>query len=112
MHEMAIAESILNIALDYAENNNATKIDVITLKIGDMSGVEMEALNMAFKILTKDTIAEESKLIVHRVPIIAICNKCGKEFHIDHYNFFCPECDGILILKSGRELQVESLDIT
>ena len=111
MHEMAIAEGILNIAFDYAEQNNASKITKITLKIGDMSGVELEALNMSFDVLIKGTIAEGAELIVNRIPIIGQCNKCGKEFHIEQYNFFCPECDGVLILKSGRELQVESLDM-
>ena len=108
---MAIAEGILNIAFDYAKQNLASKITKITLKIGEMSGIELEALNMSFDVLTKDTIAEGAELIVNRIPIIGQCNKCGKEFHIEQYNFFCPECDGILILKSGRELQVESLDI-
>ena len=111
MHEMAIAEGILNIAFDYAEQNKASKISRITLKIGDMSGVELEALNMSFDVLTKNTIAEGAELIVNKIPIIGQCNKCGKEFHIEQYNFFCPECDGILILQSGRELQVESLDM-
>ena len=111
MHEMAIAEGILNIAFDYAEQNKASKISRITLKIGDMSGVEIEALNLSFDVLTKDTIAEGAELIVNHIPIIGQCNKCGKEFQIEHYNFFCPECEGVLILKSGRELQVESLDM-
>ena len=111
MHEMAIAEGILDIAFDYAEKNNSKKINKITLQIGEMSGVEIEALNMSFEVLTKETIAENAELIINKIPIIGQCNKCGKEFHIDHYNFLCPECDGILILKSGRELQVESLDM-
>ncbi|MBR1729904.1 MAG: hydrogenase maturation nickel metallochaperone HypA [Selenomonadaceae bacterium] len=112
MHEMAITEGILKIAFDYADQNHSTKINKITLKIGEMSGVEIEALNLAFEVLTKNTIAENAELIINRVPIVGECNKCKKTFHIDHYNFFCPECDGILILKSGRELQVESLDLS
>ncbi len=111
MHEMAIAEGILKIAFKYAEENHAAKISKITLKIGDMSGVEVEALKMSFEVLTKDTIAEGAELVINNIPVIAQCNKCGKEFQIKNYNFFCPECDGILILKSGRELQVESLDM-
>ena len=111
MHEMAIVEGILDIAFDYAKQNQASKITTITLKIGEMSGVEIEALNMSFDVLTKDTIAEGAELIVNRIPIIGQCNKCGEKFQIEHYNFFCPQCDGILILKSGRELQVESLDM-
>ena len=46
VHEMAIAEGILDIAFDYAEKNNSKKINKITLQIGEMSGVEIEALNM------------------------------------------------------------------
>ena len=111
MHEMAIAEGILNIAFDYAEKNKASKITKVTLKLGEMSGVEVEALNVSFDVLTKDTIAEGAELIINRIPLMGKCNKCGKVFHIEQYNFFCPECDGILILQSGRELQVESLDM-
>ena len=111
MHEMAIAEGILDIALDYAKKNNSSKINSITLKIGEMSGIEIEALNMSFKALTQNTIANDAELIINRIPIVGKCNKCNKVFTIEHYNFFCPECDGILILQSGREMQVESLDL-
>lgn len=111
MHEMSIAEGIFNIAMNLANENQCTKINRITLKIGEMSGVEVEALNLSFEVLTRQTIAEDSELIINKVPIVGECNKCHKEFQIEHYNFFCPECEGILILKSGRELQVESIDM-
>lgn len=101
----------MNIAFDYAEKNHASKITKITLKLGEMSGVEIEALNVSFDVLTKGTIAEGAELEVNRIPLIGKCNKCGRTFHIEQYNFFCPECDGILILQSGREFQVESLDM-
>ena len=40
------------------------------------------------------------------------CTKCGKEFHIEHYDFWCPECkDGVLKTISGREMQVEYLEV-
>ena len=110
MHEAALAESILKIAFDTAEKNSAKKISAVGLKLGDMAGVEIEALNLSFKILTKNTIAEGAELKINRVPIRATCNKCGKSFEVSHYNFFCPECDGILILQSGRELLVEFVD--
>ena len=110
MHEAALAESIIKIALDVAAENNSKKISAVGLKLGDMSGVEIEALNFSFNILTKKTIAEGAELKINRVPISAKCNKCGKVFTISHYNFFCPECDGILILQTGRELLVEFVD--
>ena len=110
MHEMSLAEGILKIALDVAADNHAKKISAVGLKLGDMAGVEVEALNFSFNILKRNTVAENAELKINRVPITAECNKCGKNFVVEHYNFFCPDCDGILILKSGRELLVEFID--
>ena len=110
MHEAALAEGILKIALDVAAQNNSKKISAVGLKLGDMSGVEVEALKLSFDVLIRGTIAQGADLKISRVPIRAKCNKCEKVFTVSHYNFFCPECDGILILQSGRELLVEFVD--
>ncbi len=110
MHETSLAEGILKIALDVAAENHADKISAVGLKLGEMSGVEVEALTFSFDVLKKNTVAENSTLKINRVPITATCNKCGKNFQVERYNFFCPECEGVLILKSGRELLVEYVD--
>jgi len=110
MHEAALAEGILKIALDVAAENNSEKISAVGLKLGEMSGVEVEALKLSFEVFSRETIAQGADLKIIRVPIRAKCNKCGKVFTVSHYNFFCPECDGILILQSGRELLVEFVD--
>ena len=112
MHEVGLAEGVLDIALDYAQRNDAKRIAEVTLLIGDMAGVEKDTLEFAFDSIKKGTIANDAKLVMHTAPIVGRCQKCGKEFHIDHYDFFCPECsDGVLELISGRELQVESLEV-
>ena len=110
MHEATLAENILNIAFEAAEQNHAEKILAIGLTLGEMAGVEVEALNLSFDVLKKNTPADGAELKIKRVPIEATCNKCGKTFRLEGYNFFCPECDGILILQSGRELLVEFVD--
>lgn len=110
MHEATLAESIIKIAVDVAEKNKAKKISAVGLKLGEMSGVEVEALNLSFEVLSRGTLAEGANLKIERVPIQAKCNKCGKIFKLESYNFFCPECEGILILQSGRELLVEFVD--
>ena len=110
MHEASLVEGILKIAFEVAADNHAEKISAIGLKIGEMAGVELEALRFSFDFLKKNTIAENAALKIKRVPIIARCNKCGKIFNVAQYNFFCPECDGILILQSGRELLIEFVD--
>ncbi len=112
MHEMAIAEGILDITLDYARQNDAEKIGEIGLLIGEMSGVEPEALDFSFRMIAKGTMAEGALLKLKKVPLIGKCSKCGREFHVEHYNFWCPECkDGVLGIISGREMQVEYLEV-
>lgn len=110
MHEAALAESILKIAADTAAANHANKITAVGLTLGEMAGVEVDALNFSFDVLKRGTIAESAVLKINRIPIRAECNKCGRAFVVERYNFFCPECGGILILKSGRELLVEFVD--
>lgn len=110
MHEATLAENILEIALEAAKQNHATKIFAVGLKLGELAGVEVEALTMSFDVLKKNTPADGAELKIKRVPIQATCNKCGKSFRLANYNFFCPDCDGILILESGRELLVEFVD--
>ncbi len=112
MHEMAIAEGILDIALDYAKQNEAMRIGEIGLLIGEMSGVEPEALEFSFRMIAQGTMAEGANLKLKQIPLMGKCNLCGKEFHIRHYNFWCPECkDGVLAILSGREMQVEYLEV-
>ncbi|MBQ1890244.1 MAG: hydrogenase maturation nickel metallochaperone HypA, partial [Selenomonas sp.] len=55
MHEMALAEGILDIALDYAKQNEAKRIAEVGLLIGEMSGVEQESLRFSFDMLVKGT---------------------------------------------------------
>lgn len=110
MHEATLAENILDIALDAARQNHAAKIFKVGLTLGEMAGVEVEALTLSFDVLKKNTPADCAELVIKRVPIAATCNKCGKTFKLERYNFFCPECDGVLILKSGRELLVDFID--
>ena len=110
MHEATLAENILNIAIDAARQNHAEKIFKIGLTLGELAGVEVEALTLSFDVLKKDTLADGAELVIKRVPIKATCNRCGKTFRLERYNFFCPECDGVLILQSGRELLVDFVD--
>ena len=112
MHEMALAEGILDIALDYAKQNEAKAIREVGLLIGEMSGVEVESLTFSFDMLVKGTTPEGAELKIKHVPLMGKCSKCGREFHVEHYDFWCPECkDGVLKTISGREMKVEYLEV-
>lgn len=111
MHEMAIAEGILDIARDYAAREKAARVTRIGLLIGAMAGVEEEALRFCFASLAQGTPAGEAALSVTRVPLTGRCGACGHEQPVEGYNFVCPECGGALAIVTGRELRVEYVEM-
>ena len=111
MHEMAIAEGILDIALRYAKDNDASKIAEVGLAIGELSGVESESLLFCWESITADSAAEGARLVLRRVPLRGCCRECSFEAKIEKLNFICPRCGGTMELVQGRELKVEYLEV-
>lgn len=109
---MSIAEGILDIALDYAKQNNAARIGKVALRLGEMASVERESLAFCWETVRQGTIAERAELAIEDVPLIGRCTSCGAEGHVERYNFICPACKaGVLEIISGREMQVAYLEM-
>ena len=84
MHEMSIAEGILDVALD----------------------------TFCWEAVTKGTPAEGSRIEINTIPIEGKCLDCDKTFPVENYKFICPHCDSHFVQTiGGRELQVTSMDI-
>lgn len=112
MHEMAIAQGILDIVLDTAARHEAAKVVRIKLQVGAMTEVEPEALKFCFAALAAETPAEAAELEIETTPLVGRCRDCGREFAVERFCFLCPGCGsaGVEII-SGRELRVEHLEV-
>ena len=114
MHELSVTEEILKIAVRHGQQNGAKKIVRVYLAIGDLSDLIDEWVQRYFDYLSKDSIAENAKLEIERVPITVLCDKCNKPFEVDKIkmDFHCPVCGekGAELLK-GREFTVKSIEI-
>lgn len=112
MHEMAIAQGILDIALTANQQEGGGRITKIKLHIGEMTGVEPDALLFCFGALAAGTAASEAKLDIEVIPLAGRCDNCGKEFPIERYRFVCPSCQSVKVETiSGRELAVDHLEV-
>lgn len=111
MHEMAIAEGILDIALSHARANEAQRIERIHLLLGELSGVETEALTLAFSSLVRGTIAEQAALTWTCVPLSGRCHDCGKERALRPQDCLCPDCGGGMEFTHGREMRVDYIEM-
>lgn len=112
MHELSIMASVLEMASDQARQAGANKLCTLTLRIGDLSGVVPEALEIAFEALSVGTMAEGGSLHLERVPARFWCQACAHEFTAGQSFALCPSCDQPCgDLRSGRELEITSLEI-
>ncbi len=105
-------ESALSTALDEARRAGASRVHVVRLRIGTLSGVVPEALQFAFEALTPGTAAEGATLAVESVPARFWCRICQREFQSDDILEGCPGChqpSGELL--AGREMELASLEV-
>lgn len=112
MHEMAIAQSVFDIAFGEAEKHAATRIRRIKLSIGEFSGVVKEALDFAFDALKTGTAAEQAAIEIEVIKMRALCKKCGDvNCSLSDLRLKCPNCGGVLLITSGREMRVDYIDL-
>ncbi len=113
MHEMGIAQKIVEIALEsIPEDAENPKIEKMNLRIGKFASVVEDSLRFCFGIIVKDTPLEDTKLVIENVPVLVHCNQCNFEWEVDDPIFKCPECKGTdLDMLSGREIDIESIEL-
>ncbi len=111
MHEVSIIQNVIKIVSEKAIENKLTKVNKVTLKIGELSGVMAECLNFAFEICIMDTMLEGSTLEIEKVSAVGECKDCKQEFPIDHFNKLCPCCNKFCSsIISGYELYVNTIE--
>ena len=111
MHEMSIAQSVLDIVLQESRNHQVKRVLSVALRVGELSAVETESLKVCFDLLTKGTLAEGARLNIERVQVTCRCRECGSDFTVNELTFSCPSCgSGGLKMLSGRELSVDSFE--
>lgn len=112
MHEMAIAQGILDIVLKTAAEHAAQKVTGIRLLIGQMTQVEPDSLKFGFEALSMGSIAQGATVEITNVPLVGQCNNCRQQFSIEKYCFLCSSCNSANItVISGRELAVDYLEV-
>lgn len=112
MHELTIAQSILDIVLVAAAEQDAAAIRRIRLLVGELTQVVPQSLEFGFAMLAAGTLAEGAQLEIVAVELTGRCEQCGLQFNIRKNRFICPGCSstGITVL-TGRELIVDLFEV-
>jgi hydrogenase nickel incorporation protein HypA/HybF len=112
MHEQSIVSYLLKTALEDAKKDNAQRIVGIKLVVGELTGVEKDAVNFYFGFMAKGTIAEGAVIEYTFTKPQLRCRDCDIIFPRSGLEFNCPQCNKKAIeLVGGRELYIESMEI-
>jgi hydrogenase nickel incorporation protein HypA/HybF len=112
MHEMAIAESVLEIVEATARRNAAARVATVWLELGALSHVEARALAFCFDAVTHGSLAEGATLEIVTLPGEAWCMPCGDRFALQKLGDPCPRCGSFqLQVLRGEEMRVKEIAI-
>jgi hydrogenase nickel incorporation protein HypA/HybF len=112
MHELPVTESILEIALRYAKQAEASRITELNLVIGQLSSIIDDSIQFYWDIIAKDTIAEGARLNFQRIPTQMTCQECQTAFSPQDDDFACPNCRSQQVrITAGDEFFLESIQI-
>jgi hydrogenase nickel incorporation protein HypA/HybF len=112
MHEMALAEGVLQIVEDTMRGQSDGRITAVWLEIGELSTVEPSAMQFCFEAVVKGSVADGARLEIDRIPGQAWCHDCGKTVHVAHLIAPCPFCGGFkLQVTGGEDMRVKEMEM-
>ncbi len=112
MHELSIAESVLDIVRQYVPGEKAGAVKSVKMKVGTLAGVVTDSLEFCFNAIIQGTPLQGAALEIERIPLVLECHNCGLSSEHDVGSFLCPGCgSGSVAVKSGQELQVTEIEL-
>lgn len=113
MHELSIAQAIVEGVCETAERERATKVLRVRLRVGQLSGVVVDSLRFCYEVAVAGTVMEGSQLEIVEVPLTVHCPTCDADRILGSIQLFaCPVCGTPTgDIRQGRELEIESIEI-
>ena len=112
MHELSIAESILDAVRQELTRHPGGRPIRAGLRIGELSGVDADSLSFCFEAVVKGTEWETLQLDIRACLQRRLCEECANEFAVVDYDAICPKCSSDKTkLISGDELDFDYLEV-
>jgi hydrogenase nickel incorporation protein HypA/HybF len=112
MHELAVTESILEIAERYAQQNGAKRVTDLYLVIGALSSIVDDSVQFYCEILTEKSLCAGSTLHFQRVPSRLLCLDCANEYTLEAGLEPCPACGSAKVkVIAGDQFYLDSIEI-
>lgn len=112
MHEMSLAEGMLQLVEETARREQAQRVKSIVLEIGQLSSVETSALEFCFAAVAAGGPADGARLVIVDVPGAGRCLSCGRTVVMESLFGVCPDCGSHrLQATAGTEMRIREMEI-
>jgi hydrogenase nickel incorporation protein HypA/HybF len=109
MHELSIADAIVELAVRHAHGRRVTRVEV---SVGALRQVVPSALELAFTLCARETEVEGAELALTAVAAAGRCRACGAESEQEAFPLVCADCESWdLEIVGGDELRVDALEV-
>ena len=112
MHELAITQNVLEIALRHARQAGAGRVTGIHLVVGQLSSIVDDSVAFYWDFVARGTPAEGAQLAFRRLEARFTCQACGHTFPPQGERWSCPACGSEQVrVTAGEEFYVEAIEI-
>ncbi len=112
MHELGIAGAILDRVEQEAQRHPGARMLKVGVRVGELSGVDPDALAFGFEALVKDTCWEPLPLEIRFCRRQQLCMSCGHDFLAENMETACPRCGNQeTSCVGGDELDIEYIEV-
>jgi hydrogenase nickel incorporation protein HypA/HybF len=112
VHEMSLAESVLQIVRDAARTEGFSRVRMVRLEIGQLAGVEPEAMRFCFDVVSRETLADQARLEIVATPGEGWCIMCSRPVPIAARFDACPVCGSYQVQATGGlDMRVSELEV-
>jgi hydrogenase nickel incorporation protein HypA/HybF len=112
MHELGIAAAILERVEAEAQRHPDVRLTRVGVRVGEISGVDPDALSFGFECLVKDTALDQLSLAIEHCPRVQMCPRCSHEFPAPESMTSCPKCgDTHTTCVGGEELDIAYIEM-
>ena len=112
MHELSIATALLDQLEDELAKRPGSKFTKVGLRIGDLAGVDRDALTFGFEAMVKDSHWDPLALEIETVRRRQRCPACAREFEAEHWATACEACGNpVTQTIAGEELQIAYIEV-
>ncbi|MBA1433446.1 MAG: hydrogenase maturation nickel metallochaperone HypA [Epsilonproteobacteria bacterium] len=112
MHEYSVVQALLEQIEDIAQQNEATKVSKVVVKIGVMSGIEAHLLEIAFNTFKEKTICDQAEFVMNIQVITIRCRSCQEENELQKVHYCCPACSSTDVdVIDGEDMFLMSLEM-